>query len=125
MANIATSGHLLLPVKFRIPNQVHRFFSALQIFAKFWTSIHLEKKIHSPDCSTKSPLCSHCYGSRSLRSGASYFMCNVKFLKGTSALINGITFILSVDLAMFCFILCVLQQARVRTRKGLVAGLMN
>ena len=38
-------------------------------------------------------------------------MFNVKFPKGTSALINGITFILSVDLAMFCFV-CVATGPR-------------
>ena len=97
MANIATSGHLLLPVtpnKFNIaffscyiPNfhPSTPIFSALQIFANFWTSIHLEKKIHSPDCSTKSPLCliatdqDHC-------DQVPVILClNVKFPKGTSA----------------------------------------
>ena len=40
-------------------------------------------------------------------------MFNVKFPKGTSALINGITFILSVDLAMFWFIfVCVATGPR-------------
>ena len=46
-----------------------------------------------------------------MRSGASYFMFNVKFPKGTSALINGITFILSVDPIMFCFV-CVATGPR-------------
>ena len=40
-------------------------------------------------------------------------------------MINGITFILSVDLAMFCFIFVCVATGPRSDAEGLVAGLMN
>ena len=111
MANTETSGHLLLPVIFRIFTQVHRFFCSSFCQSFSGLLFHLDWKIHHPWLIYEVCIVSHCYGSRSLWSGASYFMLNVKFPKGTSALINGITFILSVDPIMFCFV-CVATGPR-------------